>query len=87
MIDKIKSLQERELAILIKIDDLFREYNIKYFLAYGTVLGCIRHNGFIPWDDDIDIFIFGRDLPKIKEIFRSVNTGFLRLDDYDTAKN
>lgn len=87
MIDKVKLLQERELAILIKIDELFREYNIKYFLAYGTVLGCVRHSGFIPWDDDIDIFVFGRDLPKVKEIFRSVNTGFLRLDDYDTAKN
>lgn len=46
-----------ELSLLIKVDKLCREHNIKYGLAGGSLLGAIRHKGFIPWDDDIDLFM------------------------------
>lgn len=45
--------------------------NIKYFLAYGTLLGCIRHNGFIPWDDDVDVWMFRDDYERLRELFKS----------------
>lgn len=55
MDDILKKLQEEELEILIRIDEFCRQNKIKYSLYAGTALGAVRHGGFIPWDDDIDI--------------------------------
>ena len=52
---ELTQLQQIELAILKEIDRVCREHEITYFLVGGSMLGAIRHKGFIPWDDDIDI--------------------------------
>lgn len=44
-----------QLDILISVDEFCKKHNIQYFLAYGTLIGALRHRGYIPWDDDIDI--------------------------------
>ena len=51
----LRRLQLTEIDILKTIDDFCRENEIKYTLTAGTALGAVRHGGFIPWDDDIDI--------------------------------
>ena len=50
-----KALQIKMLSIIKDIDKICRENNIEYYLLYGSCLGAVRHKGFIPWDDDMDI--------------------------------
>ena len=60
----MNELQQIEFDILKKLDSICKEYGIHYFLAYGTVLGAVRHKGFIPWDDDIDVIMFREEYEK-----------------------
>ncbi len=57
MKDYKRDLQLCILEIVKDIDKICKKHNIEYFLAYGSVLGAVRHQGFIPWDDDFDIMI------------------------------
>ncbi len=61
-VDELKSIQ---LNILMVIDEFCRNNEINYSLACGSLLGAIRHNGFIPWDDDIDIQLLREDYNKL----------------------
>ena len=63
-----RKLQLKQLEIYKMIDKLCKENNIKYFLAYGTLLGAIRHHGFIPWDDDLDLFMTYDNYLKFKDV-------------------
>lgn len=72
-IDELKSLQ---LEILIKVHDFCIKNNLRYFLEYGTLIGAIRHKGYIPWDEDIDI---GMPRPDYDKFVRSFNGYYKEL--------
>ena len=66
--DKITSLEELkkiELELLLAFDEFCKKNNLKYYLCGGTLLGAVRHKGFIPWDDDIDVFMPRPDYNKL----------------------
>ncbi|MBQ7883296.1 MAG: LicD family protein [Phascolarctobacterium sp.] len=83
----IKKLWAVELDLLAKFDEVCKKYNIKYFLAYGTLLGAVRHRGFIPWDDDIDIVIFRDDYEKLLSISEKEFKDVYLLQSAYTDKN
>ena len=89
-IDKYKTdnltivLQENCKKILAEIIKVFQEKNIEWFAACGTCLGAIRHKGFIPWDDDVDIYVFGSDYDKAREAFK--DNALLEWHDQETKE-
>lgn len=66
--DECKNIQ---VYLLEFLDIVCREYGLKYYLAYGTLLGAVRHKGFIPWDDDIDVFLMREDYEKLISLFQT----------------
>lgn len=65
---QLRGAQLRMLEILKEIDKICKRHNITYWLDGGTMLGCVRHKGFIPWDDDLDIAVFEEDYERLLAI-------------------
>ncbi len=83
------TLEEKKklmLEMLEEIDTFCMENNIKYFLTGGTLIGAIRHNGFIPWDDDVDIALLRKDYEKLLNEFSSKSEN-IEIIDYKKRKN
>lgn len=69
-------LKEIQLQILTEVDFFCKAKNIKYCLAYGTLIGAIRHKGYIPWDDDIDIVMLRPDFERFISSFSASNSRY-----------
>ena len=65
-----RKLQLLQAAIVDDVDRICDEYGLKYYLIGGTLLGAVRHQGFIPWDDDIDLVMYRADYNRFLEIVR-----------------
>lgn len=77
----LKKLQRELLDILIEFDRVCRKHGIRYYLSCGTLLGAVRHNGFIPWDNDVDVELFREDYEKFRSICKDeLGNEFLFLD-------
>lgn len=81
----IRQVQGKILDIMKYIDNLCRENSIVYYIMGGTALGAIRHKGFIPWDDDLDIFMTPTEYEKFKCVFEKENSSKFVLQEWRTT--
>lgn len=84
----ILKLQDKILEIMVYIDEFCRENNITYYLMGGSALGAVRHGGFIPWDDDLDIFMPYDDYMRFIDLCKTeLDTDKFYLQKEDTPEN
>lgn len=79
----IVRLQDKILEIAVYIDKLCTENDIEYCLMGGSALGAKRHNGFIPWDDDLDVFMTPKNYEKFRKVFNENDWEFARVVNGD----
>ena len=80
----LKKLHQIGLEVLIEVDRVCKKYDIPYFLCGGTLLGSLRHKGFIPWDDDIDIGMLRSDYEYFEKCYIKEHSKDYYLHSYNT---
>lgn len=86
----ITEVQQEEKKMLKEIDEIFKKNNIIYFLWYGSLLGAVRHNGFIPWDDDVDLAMTRPEFNKLIKYLKKNNNKIsenLFAEGYELGNN
>ena len=80
----LRRQQMRMLEILLEVDKICKRHNIRYWLSSGTLIGALRHNGFIPWDDDLDIEMMRSDYLRLMQVLPSELPEWLALQNDET---
>lgn len=83
--ETVRSVQYKILEIMKYIDELCRKNGITYYIMGGTALGAVRHGGFIPWDDDLDIFMTPDEYAKFKTVFEKQHSETFVLQEWRTT--
>lgn len=82
--EDLKRLQNIQLELMSEFDRVCRKHNIKYTITCGTLLGAIRHKGFIPWDNDADISMLREDYEHFKKVANELDPDICFFQDHDT---
>lgn len=83
-INDVKKVQDRLLEMAVVIRDILESNNIPYFITYGTLLGAVRHQGFIPWDDDFDYYLFDDSYEDAMAVLKAELPIDMFLENWDT---
>lgn len=82
----IKEIQLQLLQMFISLDSICRDNDIQYILAEGSALGAVRHKGFIPWDDDLDIIMTRDNMSKLEHVITEKYSDMFFYQSYLTDK-
>ena len=85
-ITDVKELRQLQIAILDNVVAFCNERGISYSLAGGTLIGALRHKGYIPWDDDIDLYMLRKDYEIFAKTYQD-STGRYELMSPEKSKN
>lgn len=85
--ETLEKLKLTLIEMMRDIDQICKENELEYFLIGGTLLGAVRHKGFIPWDDDLDIAMPRKDYEKLIQIFKKNENNKYFLQSIETDKN
>lgn len=80
----LRTIQMRMFRMAVLIRDILEKNDIPYFITYGTLLGAVRHKGFIPWDGDFDFYLFDETYEKALECIRKDIPSDMFVEYYDT---
>lgn len=80
----IKDVQSVQLEILVELDRICKKHEIRYQLFAGSLLGAVRHKGFIPWDDDIDVCLLREDYNRLLNVCKTELNEAYFLQNYET---
>lgn len=83
----LRRQQMRMLDILLEVDKICKKYDIPYWLSSGTLIGAMRHDGFIPWDDDLDIEMMRSDYLRLMKVLPQELPEWLALQNDETDPN
>ena len=82
----LDDLKQIELDMVKYLDKICKANSIHYYMVGGTLLGSVRHRGFIPWDDDIDVAMPRKDFIKLQKVFEN-DSSYYQLQFYNNIKN
>ena len=85
--EEFRRLQLVELCILKEFDRVCRENKINYTISCGTLLGAVRHKGFIPWDDDADISMLREDYEKFRKVANQMDPDICFFQDHRSSSH
>jgi phosphorylcholine metabolism protein LicD len=83
----LRRQQMRMLDILVEVDRICKKHDIPYWLSSGTLIGALRHDGFIPWDDDLDIEMMRKDYLRLMKVLPEELPDWLALQNDETDPN
>ena len=82
--EDFRRLQQLELEMMVEVDRVCRKHDIPYGIIAGTLLGAVRHKGFIPWDDDIDIAFMRENYERFRAVAHELNPDICWFQDHNT---